>query len=434
MNMNTSNDFSGSQDVYDSLTSMSDEDFLNLSPKDFSKLMSKTNNETTEEDDTNNLNKVDASKENTLSTNDEEDSSNEDDTNSSEELNEEVNDTTKESNSDEDDLSTEDTDTDKDLDSSSSDTSELKSKESASDNLESSEDKTDTSKEDTNYKELYERIMAPFKANGKVIKLDTPEEVISLMQMGANYTRKMQEIQPYKKLLVMLQNNDLMDESKISYLLDIKNKNPEAIKKLIKESNIDPFELDLTSEPNYTPNNYSISDAELNLRNTIEEVTASQSGRDIFNSLGSMDAASQEAIYKEPELLKVLANQKDLGIYDVIVNAVDKQRLLGNISPSVSFISAYYTVGEQLNKLGYFDNTNTNPNTNTKSNNLLATKTAKPSTTSSNNSNRVKAASSTRKAVNRSNSNNSKEEVYKKMTEASDADFLKMFNTVRDKL
>ena len=43
-----------------------------------------------------------------------------------------------------------------------------------------------------NYEEFYNQIMTPFKANGKMISLKTPDEAIKLMQMGANYTRKIQ--------------------------------------------------------------------------------------------------------------------------------------------------------------------------------------------------------------------------------------------------
>ena len=42
------------------------------------------------------------------------------------------------------------------------------------------------------YKALYEQVTAPFKANGKTISIQSVEEATQLMQMGANYTKKMQ--------------------------------------------------------------------------------------------------------------------------------------------------------------------------------------------------------------------------------------------------
>ena len=98
------------------------------------------------------------------------------------------------------------------------------------------------------YEAFYKKVMAPFKANGKMITLRSPEEAIQLMQQGANFTKKMQAIAPHRKLLIMLENNGLLDESKINYLIDLDKKNPEAIKKLVKDAGIDPKDIDTQAE------------------------------------------------------------------------------------------------------------------------------------------------------------------------------------------
>ena len=51
------------------------------------------------------------------------------------------------------------------------------------------------------------------------------------MQMGAGYGRKLQDMQPHLKTLRMLEKNNLLDEGKLSYLIDLDQKNPDAIKK-----------------------------------------------------------------------------------------------------------------------------------------------------------------------------------------------------------
>ena len=55
------------------------------------------------------------------------------------------------------------------------------------------------------YKKFYEAMMSPIKANGKTFQPRTPDEDIRMMQMGANYTQKMQGIAPYLKKIQMLQ-------------------------------------------------------------------------------------------------------------------------------------------------------------------------------------------------------------------------------------
>lgn len=52
------------------------------------------------------------------------------------------------------------------------------------------------------------------------MQVNSVDEAIQLMQMGANYTRKMQELQPHRKTLLMLENNGLLDEGKLSFLID----------------------------------------------------------------------------------------------------------------------------------------------------------------------------------------------------------------------
>ena len=113
------------------------------------------------------------------------------------------------------------------------------------------------------YKEAYGQIMAPLKANGKTIELRSVDELRSLAQMGANYTRKMQDIAPHRKILLMLENNGLLDESKLSFYIDLEKKNPEAIKKLVVESGIDPLEIDTSVPAKYQASNHTVTDEEL---------------------------------------------------------------------------------------------------------------------------------------------------------------------------
>ena len=143
-------------------------------------------------------------------------------------------------------------------------------------NLQSNENNTNiqdndvSDPENIDYKGWYDKVMAPIKANGKTITLQSPEEAIQLMQMGANYTKKMQQIAPQRKTLMMLEKNGI-DQDTLNFLIDIKNKNPQAIAKLLKDANIDPLDVDTTSQNNYVAPNYSISDQEADWTSAINE-------------------------------------------------------------------------------------------------------------------------------------------------------------------
>ena len=84
------------------------------------------------------------------------------------------------------------------------------------------------------------------------------------MQMGANYNKKMAALKPNLKLLKLLENNGLLSEEKLSFLIDLDKKNPDAITKLVKDSGLDPLEMDV-SKSDYKPNTYTVHDREVEL-------------------------------------------------------------------------------------------------------------------------------------------------------------------------
>ena len=213
-------------------------------------------------------------------------------------------------------------------------------------------DNTETGGE-TNYKAFYEKVMAPFKANGKLIELKSPEEAIQLMQMGANFTRKMQDIAPHRKILLMLENNGLLDETKLSYLIDVDKKNPEAIKRLVKESGIDPLDIDTETEPAYTVgNHHAVSDQEANFRSVLDELVSTPTGQETARVINGWDQASKNKLWNEPAAMVAINQQRENGIYDLISTEIERQKALGNIPVDTPFIDAYTHVGNMLQQAG----------------------------------------------------------------------------------
>lgn len=215
--------------------------------------------------------------------------------------------------------------------------------------------KSDGLPADFNYKAGYEQIMAPFKANGKMITPRSPEEAISLMQMGANYTRKMQELQPYRKVMLMLENNGLMDEGKLSFLIDLEKKNPEAIKKLIKEAGIDPLDINPEEEVNYQAGNHRVTDAEAAFATELDDLKSTPEGQATLGVIAqTWDAQSKEALFENRGLLQTIQQQRENGIYDRIVSEMSRLQMLGQIPAGTPFLAAYNQVGNQLAAAGGF--------------------------------------------------------------------------------
>ena len=202
---------------------------------------------------------------------------------------------------------------------------------------------------ETDYKSFHDQVMAPFKANGKMIQLKSPEEAIALMQMGANYTRKMQEIQPHRKVLLMLENNGLLDEGKLSYLIDLDKKNPDAIKKLVKDAGLDPLDIDTSEEPAYRVGNHRVSDEEAAFRGVLDDLSATDNGKQTLQVINSTwDQASKELLWKNPGVMNLINQQRELGIYDRILTEVERRKALGQVPINQPLLQIYQQVGQEM--------------------------------------------------------------------------------------
>lgn len=220
------------------------------------------------------------------------------------------------------------------------------------------EDKTVAKADETSvdYKSAYETIMAPFQANGRQFTPESPQEAIRLMQMGANYAKKMESLKPNLKAMRMLDNHGLLSEDKISFLIDLNKKDPGAIQKLLKEGNIDPLDLDTSTETTYQPGVHTVSDTEMAFHDTLTEVASTPEGKETVSHINThWDKSSKETVYKEPALLQIINQQRANGIYDQITAQMDRMKVFGSLDPNLPFIEAYRQAGDYLQQQGQFN-------------------------------------------------------------------------------
>ncbi len=209
--------------------------------------------------------------------------------------------------------------------------------------------------ETIDYKAEYERLLQPFKANGRQISVKSVDDAISLMQMGANYNKRMASLKPNLKIIKLLENNQLLDENKLSYLIDLDKKDPIAINKLIKESGIDPADLDIEKASEYTPKSHNITDSEIDLDTVLDEIQDTPTYNRTINIVSKQwDTVSKQAIANQPQILKLINEHIESGIYDIINDEIENERVLGRLS-GVSDIEAYKSIGERIQSRGGFD-------------------------------------------------------------------------------
>ena len=205
------------------------------------------------------------------------------------------------------------------------------------------------------YEAEYKKLLKPFKANGREIAVKSVDDAVTLMQMGANYNKKMAALKPNLKLLKLLENNNLLDAEKLSYLIDLEKKDPKAISKLVKDSGIDPLDLSSDEENAYKPTVKTVDDRELELDSVLDEIQGTETyNRTLSIVSQEWDGKSKQVIADTPQILKVINSHVQSGIYDLISKEVESERTFGRLN-GLSDIEAYRQVGDRLNEAGAFN-------------------------------------------------------------------------------
>jgi len=206
------------------------------------------------------------------------------------------------------------------------------------------------------YEAEYKRMLAPFRANGKELQVNNVDDAIALMQMGANYNKKLASLKPSLKIVKMLDNNDLLDEAKLSYLIDLSKKDPKAITKLVTESDLDPLDIDPESAEDYKPAAYTVDDKELELDGILDEIRETDSYAKTLDIVGNKwDESSKQVLLESPEIIRVINDHVGNGVYDQVARVIESERMLGRLQ-GLTDIQAYKQVGDALSANGNFNN------------------------------------------------------------------------------
>jgi len=210
---------------------------------------------------------------------------------------------------------------------------------------------------DVDFETGYKSIMAPFKANGKQVEVESIDDVRRLMSMGAGYSKKMAQLKPHLKIIKSLQDNDLLDQGKLDHLIEISKNNPKAIAKLIKDGDIDPIDIDVDDAEGYEPESHEVSDTVYNLNEAIEAIRGNESFDRSIEIMGNTwDAESKEIIGKHPEIVGVVDDHIQNGVFDLAQQFIDNERTLGRLTEA-SDILAYKHAVQTLQESGVLGGT-----------------------------------------------------------------------------
>jgi len=236
------------------------------------------------------------------------------------------------------------------------------SEEGSEEDSEAVDDEAEESSESTelDFAEEFKKLTAPFKANGKDMQINTVDEARTLMMMGANYNKKMAGLKPSLRILKTLENNGLLDEDKLNYLIDLDKKDPGAINKLMKDSGINPLDLEEDDASAYKPKAYNATNKEVELDAVLDDIRGTPAFKDTIDIVGNKwDDSSRRVLVDNPTIIKVINDHVSAGIFEQITVKVDRERMLGKLD-GLSDIEAYKQIGDVMQAAGEFSSKKAN--------------------------------------------------------------------------
>ena len=68
----------------------------------------------------------------------------------------------------------------------------------------------------------------------------------------------------------------------------------------------------------------------------------------------SWDQVSKDVLWHQPELMSIIQEQRESGIYAMITEEMDRRRTMGQLPANTPFLEAYKDIGDELHQQGVF--------------------------------------------------------------------------------
>ena len=184
------------------------------------------------------------------------------------------------------------------------------------------------------------------KANGMEFDFST-EELLALAPKAMDYTKKMQEIAPYRKSISALKEAGLTQED-LNLAIDVLKGDKGAFAEVAKRTGIELDTLEMeTEETDYVPNQYGKDEHQLAIEDVVKQISIDpeyQITQQVVDS--AWDSNSREYLAKDPNMILGLHNDIKNGVYDKVAPMAFKMKALDG--GKKSDIEYYVEAGQQF--------------------------------------------------------------------------------------
>lgn len=201
-----------------------------------------------------------------------------------------------------------------------------------------------------------ERRKYKIKANGKEWEYDL-DQVKLLASKGIDYTKKLQALSPYRKMINAVSENGITEDD-INQLIEMKKGNKDAIGAFTKKYNIalSDIEEGEANAQSYKPQSYGREYSELQeidaeIRGMIPSGTYLNQAQydnmvNFFNN--TLTNADRELFEQNPQALHILANDFKTGMFDRTMQEVERLDNIEYYKRGVRLIDKYIDVNNRL--------------------------------------------------------------------------------------
>lgn len=183
------------------------------------------------------------------------------------------------------------------------------------------------------------------KANGQEFDFSL-DELKQLAPKAMDYTKKMQEIAPWRKSISALKESG-MGESDVNLMIDALKGDKQAIAEVLKRTSVDALDIDTDSNSEYVPKQYGKDEAVQAIEEIVQSISTDVEYATTERVIDHQwDNASRQTIAQNPSMIRGLHEDVKNGIYSKVAPIAEKMKALGD--GSKSDLEYYIEAGKQF--------------------------------------------------------------------------------------
>ena len=180
------------------------------------------------------------------------------------------------------------------------------------------------------------------KANGKEFEM-TLDELKQTASKGMDYLKKTTALKPYRTMIAAMEENKVSPED-INLLIDLKKGNKEAIAKLIKENEVDVY--DLPEANDYKPQEYRQSETALEMKEVLSTISKDAEFSRTSEIYDAFDDQTKAFLNEDPSRIVGLHNDVKTGVFDKVLPLAEKKAMIDGYN--APFLQYYLQAGQEI--------------------------------------------------------------------------------------